>query len=573
MATQFNVDDQFIGAGFRKGFEEDFRFGAHQVHVKKELAERADGLDDLRAEGNIRHEMPVHNVQVQPIGSGLGGANGVFTKGGVVSSEQRGRNNHLKPQFSLCRPNLKSKMCPRGLGNCSFPKERACNWGNIILPKVNLLMLYERWQKVVGDKNDEIALRDLASGHSWTFSQLDRESERPLPDHGDVVFPQGNSSQFIITILRAWRRGTVVCPLETPQQPPKLSLPPKPCCHLKITPAGTGAGRVVAFTGDQLAADAENIVLTMGLRADWPNLGVISLAYSYGFSNLVLPLLLHGIPLFLAPSPLPVALRCAAHAHLNLTVAAVPALWQAWHKAGAILSNVRLAFSAGAPLPLALEREVFAQHGLKIHNFYGCTESGGISYDAALGPRADESSVGQALRGVQAEIGGDGFLRVRSRAVGETYWPQKEETLGNGTFRTGDFAEIKDGEIRLRGRADDHINVAGRKVWPSVIEAALLEHEAVDDCLVFGVPSGDADRVDLIVACIDAKRGGVKEELKQFLVRKLPAWQVPREWWFVESLRRNGHGMPLRAEWRKAFLENRAKTITMSAAARCRTGE
>jgi long-chain acyl-CoA synthetase len=41
----------------------------------------------------------------------------------------------------------------------------------------------------------------------------------------------------------------------------------------------------------------------MGLRPDWPNLGVISLAYSYGFSNLVLPLLLHGIPLFLAPSP------------------------------------------------------------------------------------------------------------------------------------------------------------------------------------------------------------------------------------------------------------------------------
>ena len=50
---------------------------------------------------------------------------------------------------------------------------------------------------------------------------------------------------------------------------------------------------------------------TMGLRPDWPNLGVISLAYSYGFSNLVLPLLLHGVPLFLAPSPLPVALRCA----------------------------------------------------------------------------------------------------------------------------------------------------------------------------------------------------------------------------------------------------------------------
>ena len=144
---------------------------------------------------------------------------------------------------------------------------------------------------------------------------------------------------------------------------------------------------MVAFTAEQLAADAENIMVTMGLRPDWPNLGVISLAYSYGFSNLVLPLLLHGIPLYLAPSPLPVALRCAAHAQWNLTVAGVPALWHAWHKAGAILSNVRLAISAGAPLPLSLEQEVFAEHGVKIHNFYGCTECGGISYDAAPEPR------------------------------------------------------------------------------------------------------------------------------------------------------------------------------------------
>jgi long-chain acyl-CoA synthetase len=418
-------------------------------------------------------------------------------------------------------------------------------------------MLYERWKKVVCENPNDVALRDLASGQSWTFSDLDRESEAPLPNHCGIIFPQGNTPEFVISVLKAWRSGTVVCPLEMQQQPPDLPLPPKTCCHLKITPAGTGAGRVVAFTGEQLAADVENIVVTMGLRPDWPNLGVISLAYSYGFSNLVLPLLLHGIPLFLAPSPLPVALRCATHADWNLTVAGVPALWHAWHKAGAILSNVRLAISAGAPLPLSLEREVFAEHGVKIHNFYGCTECGGISYDAAAEPRAAESLVGKPLKNVKVEIGGDGFLRVCSRAVGETYWPEKEDAIGPGTFRTGDFAEIENGEICLRGRADDHINVAGRKVWPAVIEEALLEHEAVDDCVVFGVPSGNADRVDLIVACVNATRDGVKEELKQFLLQKLPGWQVPREWWFVNSLKRNGHGKFSRAEWRKSFLENR----------------
>jgi len=420
-------------------------------------------------------------------------------------------------------------------------------------------MLYECWQKVVRDKRNDIALRDLASGQSWTFSQLDRESETPLRGNPAMVFLQGNSPEFIIAVLRAWRLGVVVCPLESHQQPPSVLLPPPPCCHLKITPANTGEPRAVTFAAEQLAADAWNIVATMGLRPDWPNLGVISLAYSYGFSNLVLPLLLHGIPLFLAPSPLPVALRCAAHGHWNLTVAAVPALWHAWHKAGAILRNVRLAISAGAPLPLSLERAVFEEHGVKIHNFYGCTECGGIAYDATAAPRADESSVGKPLQNVDVEITGDGFLMVRSHAAGQSYWPGAEETLGAGFFRTGDFAELKNGEVCLRGRADDHINVAGRKVSPASIEKALREHEAVSDCLVFGVPSGNADRVDLIVACVRASRRGAREELKQFLLRKLPGWQVPREWLFVESLDRNGRRNLSRALWREHFLEKRRK--------------
>jgi long-chain acyl-CoA synthetase len=428
-------------------------------------------------------------------------------------------------------------------------------------------MLYERWQKVVQERKNEIALRDLASGQSWTFSQLNAEAEASRPEKSAMIHPQGNSPEFILAVLRAWRDGVVVCPLDAHHQPLAFLSPRPPLprfCHLKTTPASIGIPRTVAFTQEQLAADAENIVATMGLRPDWPNLGVISLAYSYGFSSLVLPLLLHGIPLFLVPSPLPVALRCAAHAHWNLTVASVPALWHAWHKAGAILRNVRLAISAGAPLPLSLERAVFEEHGVKIHNFYGSTECGGIAYDATDTPRTDESCVGRPLKNVQVEIGANGALRVRSRAAGETYWPAPEPALGGGIFQTCDLAEIADGEIFLRGRTDDHINVAGRKVSPTIIEQALREHQAVAECVVFGVPSGNMDRMDLIVACVAADRSGTKNELKQFLLQKLPGWQVPREWWFVENIGSNGAGKPSRAQWRRDFLENRAKQAALS---------
>ena len=65
---------------------------------------------------------------------------------------------------------------------------------------------------------------------------------------------------------------------------------------------------------------------TMGLRRDWPNLAFISLAHSYGFSNLVTPLLLHGIPLILGGTPFPEIVRQAGEKFSALTLPAVPAL-------------------------------------------------------------------------------------------------------------------------------------------------------------------------------------------------------------------------------------------------------
>ena len=416
-------------------------------------------------------------------------------------------------------------------------------------------MLYERWRQVARERGNELALRELASGQRWTFAELARQVERQPVRGASVVCPQGHSAEFIFTLLRAWRDGAVVCPLELEQAPPPVRVPPAPCCHLKTTSATTGLPRQIAFRPEQLAADVENIVATMGLRPDWPNLGVISLAHSYGFSNLVLPLLLHGIPLILAPSPLPEAVRQAAACEPTLTLPAVPALWSAWHEAGAIPKQVRLAISAGAPLPAALERAVFEKAGLKIHNFYGSSECGGIAYDTSSNPRPEDDCVGTPMRNVQVTLNEDGCIEVTSRAVGETYWPDPDSALGEGRFQSSDLAELKNGGVYLRGRLGDQINVAGRKVTPASIERALAQHRAVKECLVFGFPSDDADRTEIIVACVAANAPVASDELKQFLLAKLPAWQVPRKWWFVDSLSANSRGKLSRAEWRRRFSE------------------
>jgi acyl-CoA synthetase (AMP-forming)/AMP-acid ligase II len=424
-------------------------------------------------------------------------------------------------------------------------------------------MLYERWLRIARDRGNDLALRDPGSGQQWSFAELNRLTEGVPPGGQRVVYPQGHSAEFVLDVLRAWRSNAVVCPLEPEQEPPPVPRPPAFCCHLKITSATTGRPRAIAFRAEQLAADAENIVVSMGLRPDWPNLGVISMAHSYGFSNLVLPLLLHGIPLVLAPSPLPAALLRSAAGWPELTLAAVPALWRAWHEAGAIPPNVRLAISAGAPLPAAVEQDVFRATSLKIHNFYGSSECGGIAYDAADSPRDDDAAVGAPMRNVELALNEDGCLQVRSRAVGETYWPEAAAALGGGAFQTSDLAELKDGRVFLRGRLSDQINVAGRKVSPATIELALRQHDAVSECLAFGVPSGDVDRNDAIVVCVSTRAPVSPESLKQFLLGKLPAWQVPREWWFVDALDTNVRGKVSRALWREKFLETRGKRPTL----------
>jgi long-chain acyl-CoA synthetase len=415
-------------------------------------------------------------------------------------------------------------------------------------------MLYEQWKAISGVHRQELALWDLQSDSRWTFEQLDAEAEK-LPAGDPVIFASVDCpSRFIFEVLRAWRSGAVLCPLDEGRQPPRLEAWPGECVHIKTTSGSEGAPQMIAFTGAQLRADADNIVATMKLRAECPNLGFISLAHSYGFANLVLPLLLHGIPLVLAPSRLPEALRLTCQKFQGVTVPAVPALWRLWYEAEAIPPSIQLAVSAGAPLPVWLERAVFERCGLKIHNFYGASECGGICYDASPTPRLCDEDVGTPMANVTLETDHEGCLIVRSQAAGQTYWPKPACALGGGRFHSRDRAQVREGRVFLEGRRTDVINLAGQKVAPEAIERAILRHPDVRECVVFGVPERDTLRSELIVACVWTGRPLQSETLRQFLLEFLPPWQLPRQWWFGPAPSDEQGGKISRHQWRERFL-------------------
>jgi acyl-CoA synthetase (AMP-forming)/AMP-acid ligase II len=211
--------------------------------------------------------------------------------------------------------------------------------------------------------------------------------------------------------------------------------------------------------------------------------------------------------------------------------------------------------SAGAPLPVALEQAIHARHGLKVHNFYGSSECGGIAYDATEEPRTDTTFVGRALHRVGLSVNDAGCLEVRGPAVGSGYLPPETDTRGGGVFRTSDLAEIVNGNVFLRGRAGDVINVAGRKLHPETVERVLEQHPAVKRCLVLGLP--DRDRSEKVAAIVHLNGAVETDSLRQFLLERLASWQVPREWWKTDTLEADGRGKLSRAKWRERFLERR----------------
>ncbi len=320
---------------------------------------------------------------------------------------------------------------------------------------------------------------------------------------------------------------------------------------LKLTSGTSGAPRAIRFRAAQLFADCEAVCDTMGIGAEDRNFGIIPWSHSYGFSNLLTPLLCRGVPVVAGDERLPRALLDGLARSGATVFPGLPVLFQALAEIeGPPLPKLRRCISAGAPLSAATAEKFRARFGVKIHGFYGSSECGGIAYDASDAP-VPEGCVGAPLRGVRlAHDEATGRVEVRGPAVGLGYFPEEDSAvLGGGRFVPGDLVEHTPQGFVLAGRVSDFINIAGRKLNPAEVESCLRKMAGVRDAMVFGAPN--AARGEEPVACV---AGDVRAAaLQQFCGANLAAWQVPRDFWIVEALPFNDRGKLSRRALAEAY--------------------
>ena len=335
---------------------------------------------------------------------------------------------------------------------------------------------------------------------------------------------------------------------------------------LKLTSGTTAAPRAVRFRSEQLVADAVQICDTMGLKDADLNFAVIPISHSYGFSNLVTPLLLRGVPMVVSSDRLPRAVLDGLARSEASVFPAMPVFYQAFCEIPdpPPLPKLRLCISAGAPLSCAVARNFREKFGRAIHSFYGASECGGICYDREA-RNESEGFVGRPMRGVElelidagAEISAPGYssystqARVRSPAVGDGYFPEPElEKLNGEFFIPDDLLAVDEDGVRLVGRISDVINVAGKKVNPAEVEAHLLSHDKVRQAVVFGRPS--SLRNQEVVACVVAQEDLDEVQLLNFCRTRLSGWQVPKQIFFLDALPANERGKVSRRDLAQRF--------------------
>lgn len=223
-----------------------------------------------------------------------------------------------------------------------------------------------------------------------------------------------------------------------------------------------------------------------------------------------------------------------------------------------ILGEMRYVEIGTAPMDVEFRKKVMQlMPNVRLLINYGATEAHRAVYMDLNAHPEKIKSIGRPVKSMSVKVIDDNNQEIESapdnvgRLVicGPTcmkgYWnaPElSEEVLVAGGLVTSDLAYIdEDGFIFLVGRANDVLNIGGKKVSPFEIEDMLLTNQKVAECAC--IPGKDPNEIlgNVPIMFVVQKPGAEieKDELKHFLLERLEAYKVPYEFVMLEELPRN----------------------------------
>ncbi len=372
--------------------------------------------------------------------------------------------------------------------------------------------------------------------------------------------------------------------------PPDVDIDPiNDIVALMYTGGTTGLPKGVIWTHDGLLHSCLSLTYASGDTyeenvGNYVNLSILPLCHAMGFGILIIVLYYAALLVMFPFNPSEV-LKAIEYYRIKLFVG-VPIMYQMVINSPDFtetdLSSLESAGCGSAALAPEFNKKWEKVVGFKVGQGYGLTESSAFATSAASWmPEIKPNSIG--VPNIDTEViivnpetleeikpGEIGELLVKGPNVMKGYWKNAEATkkdIVNGWLRTGDLARMdEDGYFYIEGRTKDMVKYKGYKVMAKEVEEKLVEHPAILEAGVVGVPDpniGETIKAYVVIQP-EYKDKITEREIIEWSKEKMAGYKYPRQVEFINMLPRTAVGKIFRRKLREKAVERQEKEKSLT---------